>query len=478
MTSIEAWNSTDGLPRQFLSSLRTLFDILDEKKCGYVRLQDIETRWHEEGVKGLPSGVTDALRKVVPPNGYLSFERFVSGLKLALLTSKTKPNSNPVNEKENIDYKDNQRNKLPSQGPQNSNLQYRQRHTRQKLTSTSLSPDPINSKNNYDERTNPNILQNLSNQRPQNVNPTATVPPNNVHGHIPTPAWKNPTNREQKSEKSYRREGYQNAQSAPPPRPDRSPQKTQSELPPKIPPRGNTSKRIISELKNWQQRMHGIQQSKDKSTIDSKSPEQSSAQNEIYVNIAQLNASDHGPTTSSHPSSIKRRDSARRHTLSSGVDSNMIKRAKQLDEEKQILIQGLAMIDKARLWYLKQINLMEEKQKYVGKTSHNDYNLEAMQERMNFEKARIAEVNHQIKTLVDSSEKGFPLHMNLAMTSTNHQLQSTIKVVKGQNKQLTKEISQKSDKITQLEQEKAQLIRDLFEARSSHKTNYDDTTFM
>jgi hypothetical protein len=28
-----------------------------------------------------------------------------------------------------------------------------------------------------------------------------------------------------------------------------------------------------------------------------------------------------------------------------------------------------------------------------------------MQERMNFEKARISEVNHQIKTLVESSEK-------------------------------------------------------------------------
>ena len=34
-----------------------------------------------------------------------------------------------------------------------------------------------------------------------------------------------------------------------------------------------------------------------------------------------------------------------------------------------------------------------------------DNNLESMQERMNFEKARIAEVNHQIKTLVESSEK-------------------------------------------------------------------------
>lgn len=40
------------------------------------------------------------------------------------------------------------------------------------------------------------------------------------------------------------------------------------------------------------------------------------------------------------------------------------------------------------------------------------------------------------------------------------------------------EVSDKSDKISKLEQEKASLIRELFESRSKHKTNYDDTTFM
>lgn len=77
--------STEGLPKQFVTSLRILFDILDEDRSGYVRLRDIESRWHEEGVSGLPSGVIDSLRKVAPRNGRLTFENFVTGLKLSLL---------------------------------------------------------------------------------------------------------------------------------------------------------------------------------------------------------------------------------------------------------------------------------------------------------------------------------------------------------------------------------------------------------
>ena len=77
--------SIEGLPKQFVTSLRILFDILDEDRSGYVRLCDIESRWHEEGVKGLPSGVIETLRRVAPQNGRLTFENFVTGLKLSLL---------------------------------------------------------------------------------------------------------------------------------------------------------------------------------------------------------------------------------------------------------------------------------------------------------------------------------------------------------------------------------------------------------
>jgi hypothetical protein len=68
-----------GLPPKFVSAMRTLFDVMDDNKTGYINLSDIESRWNTEegggpGV-GLPAGVIDSLRKVTPPTGELSFER-------------------------------------------------------------------------------------------------------------------------------------------------------------------------------------------------------------------------------------------------------------------------------------------------------------------------------------------------------------------------------------------------------------------
>ncbi len=90
-------STLDGLPKPFVNSLRVLFEILDEKKVGYVRLTDIEDRWQDGSAEGLPKGVVEALRKVTPGSGNLSFERFVAGLKIALLRNKgdngTRPSS-------------------------------------------------------------------------------------------------------------------------------------------------------------------------------------------------------------------------------------------------------------------------------------------------------------------------------------------------------------------------------------------------
>jgi len=44
---------------------------------------------------------------------------------------------------------------------------------------------------------------------------------------------------------------------------------------------------------------------------------------------------------------------------------------RQLEKEKEILMQGLEMAEKAREWYHKQIVNVEEKQKYVGRASFN-----------------------------------------------------------------------------------------------------------
>lgn len=78
-------SGADGLPKHFVSAMRTLFDIMDDQNTGFVKFSDIEGRWQDDGTQGLPKGVLDSLKKVTPPNGLLSFERFCTGLKICLL---------------------------------------------------------------------------------------------------------------------------------------------------------------------------------------------------------------------------------------------------------------------------------------------------------------------------------------------------------------------------------------------------------
>lgn len=76
----------EELPQEFVKCLKTLFDILDEKGSGLVKLSDIEARWG--GKKGntnsFPVGVIENLKKVAPRSGLLSFERLCTGMKLAM----------------------------------------------------------------------------------------------------------------------------------------------------------------------------------------------------------------------------------------------------------------------------------------------------------------------------------------------------------------------------------------------------------
>ncbi|KAJ8929328.1 hypothetical protein NQ314_017996 [Rhamnusium bicolor] len=67
---------------------------MDDKKTGFVNFADIENRWQDDDAKGLPKGVIESLRKVTPPNGMLSFERFCAGLKICLLRNQVERRDN------------------------------------------------------------------------------------------------------------------------------------------------------------------------------------------------------------------------------------------------------------------------------------------------------------------------------------------------------------------------------------------------
>ncbi|XP_054158086.1 suppressor APC domain-containing protein 2-like [Oppia nitens] len=197
----------------------------------------------------------------------------------------------------------------------------------------------------------------------------------------------------------------------------------------------------------------------------------------------------------------KRRE-PRRHTVgSNGIDFNSIRRIQQLEQERSIFFQGLEGIDRARDWYLRQIAIIQDKISYVTKvgTHPADYTLDAYQERINFQAARIMNINQHLSTLYDN-ERGFPIHMNLAIrpisaqmtingryNDPNRQQQfvvnpNVVNRLRDQNRLLTDEVSKKCERITQLEREKSALIRELFQSRTQTinkvKTDTDDTTFM
>lgn len=100
----------ENLPKKFVSSMRTLFDIMDDKRTGFVRLVDIEARWQDDGSKGLPHGVIDCLRRVTPVSGMLSFERFCAGLKICLLRNQA--NECELGRRISTDSNSNNNNKL------------------------------------------------------------------------------------------------------------------------------------------------------------------------------------------------------------------------------------------------------------------------------------------------------------------------------------------------------------------------------
>ena len=77
--------NADGLPKSFVDAMRILFRIMDDQNSGSVKYSEIEERWQDDGNQGMPRGVLESLKKVTPPNGLLTFDRFCAGLKICLL---------------------------------------------------------------------------------------------------------------------------------------------------------------------------------------------------------------------------------------------------------------------------------------------------------------------------------------------------------------------------------------------------------
>ncbi|XP_038021073.1 suppressor APC domain-containing protein 2 isoform X1 [Anas platyrhynchos] len=364
---------TEGLPRAFLQSLRTLFDILDDRRRGYVHLREIESRWQGAEARELPAGVLEGLRRAAPASGYLTFERFVLGLRAAL--------------------------------------------------------------------------------------PGADGGPP-VKGRAPGRGGGEPRAAEKEKEKERERErGRGTAVSA-----SRSLEKLPS-------PCGAEERRGQNaghrEPEPSQPRARGI---------DVKSAGQSQGDG------------GHGGT-----GDVRRHQRGhaehRRHTIANGVDFSMLKYMKELEQEKDFLLQGLEMVERAREWYHQHIHFMQERQRLLGKNkTSTDFFPDGNQSHLGHLLPKLQEVNRCLGDLLSAMGKpGNPSSTlsRLAPTApvvspASAGSQQAINMLKEQNRLLTKEVTDKCERITQLEQEKSALIKQLFEARahSNHETSQLDSTFI
>ncbi|KAG7242498.1 hypothetical protein INR49_020869 [Caranx melampygus] len=121
-----------------------------------------------------------------------------------------------------------------------------------------------------------------------------------------------------------------------------------------------------------------------------------------------------------------------------------LKQMKELEQEKDSLLAGLEVVERARDWYQGQIHNVTERQRQVGQSSHcTDFFTESNQSRMNLLIPKLQEVNHCLNELISCTGMSFPSGgAQTATLSTNSQPPppappQAIQRLKDQNRLLT-----------------------------------------
>ncbi|XP_006900655.1 PREDICTED: suppressor APC domain-containing protein 2 [Elephantulus edwardii] len=354
---------TDGLPRAFLESLHTLFDILDDRRRGYVHLSEIESRWQGADARELPHGVLEGLRQAAPASGYLTFERFVAGLRSSLLST---------------------------EGGQRS-----------------LAHAPA---------------------RGGGPGPRTTEKPPPPPRMLFAPADEPRTVLEKKALPSGARH---------PPAGPRSPSEG------------------VPRTTEHEQRL-----SADSGAVSCR------------VWEVDVGTTRRAPKAREH----------RRHTITNGVDCDLLKQLKELEQEQEVLVQGLELMARGRDWYQQQLQRVQERQRRLGQSRASaDLGAEGSPRPLGRLLPKVQEVARCLGELLAAACAGrddTPSETPETSPCVPPWPQQTILMLKEQNRRLTQEVTDKSERITQLEQEKSALIKQLFEARSQQEAGPLDSTFI
>ncbi|KAG9353861.1 hypothetical protein JZ751_011985 [Albula glossodonta] len=558
MQPTETEFSTDGLPKAFLHSLRTLFDILDDGKRGFIHISEIESRWQGADTQDLPGGVLECLRRVAPPHGCLSFERFVAGLRHSMLNphnDQLKPQS--VVHQHQVHSHCAGMKLAPPQSHQGPTQKHSGAVPSNSLGSWGVENKvrplgPSNGTNAHHNRT----TSHQNRPRPHE-DLTCGYPASSKSGELllytssSTTAPGGPVR--------YTNAGYE--------RTGRSLERVPN-LPESSSYRTDAA-RAAKQPNSHQNRVRSI----ESLALESPQLQKPSVGEGGGLPRSQSETTTGLAATRRHGRS---RDEQRRHTITNGVDYGMVgkhavrtdtipppsptlatgphgnepgpaqgprskgfswpaqpkldnclgslhyclrpleqqsvqqqgsaffpvvelvkgklsmqqdlKQMKELEQEKDSLLAGLDVVERAREWYQNQIHNVTERQRTMGQSSQcADLFPESSQTRLNVLLPKLQEVNRCLSDLISCSGMAFTASGNLPSTvsaipqpAAPPAPPQAIQRLKDQNRLLTQEVTEKSERITQLEQEKSALIKQLFEARarSTHDNSALDSTFI
>ncbi|XP_069771693.1 suppressor APC domain-containing protein 2-like [Narcine bancroftii] len=165
------------------------------------------------------------------------------------------------------------------------------------------------------------------------------------------------------------------------------------------------------------------------------------------------------------------RSEPRRHTITSGINYDVLKQMKELERERDALLHGLEMVERAKDWYLNQIHTVKWRQEQARQGLGSEYfSAGSQQNRACLLLAKIQEVNCCLSDLISSSGKvphaQHPINGFAPAAKVIGFRRHPISILQEQNHLLTKELFLKSERITALEREKASLVKQLMDSRN------------
>jgi hypothetical protein len=146
-----------------------------------------------------------------------------------------------------------------------------------------------------------------------------------------------------------------------------------------------------------------------------------------------------------------------------------IRSIEQWEQEKAILEEGIAVVQKAKEWYHIRLKEVQNQLNFTVEPRQHISVEEANQERVNFEMSAIHDINHKLRALVKADGR-------LAVEPVPSELSRRIERLQEQNRMLTDEVSRQSNRVTSLEQDKRSLIKQLFQQSSTNSISSNAST--